>query len=79
MKITKRYLSVKQVSEYTSLSVKTVYQWVAERKIPHIKIGRRILFDISEIDNLMESLKRSHNQCEKTANKIIGDIHDRSI
>jgi excisionase family DNA binding protein len=71
----KRYASIKEVSEYTSLPVKTLYEWASVGTIPSIKIHRRVLFDLHDIDKVMNSLKRSSNQCEMTANKIIGDLH----
>ncbi len=79
MDITKRYANIKEVSEYTSLPVKTLYEWAGQGKIPSIKIERRVLFDLNEIDKVMASLKRTYLQHEKTANKIIGDVNDRSI
>ncbi len=80
MKITnKRYANIKEVSEYTSLPVKTLYEWAGQGKIPSIKIGRRVLFDLNDIDKAMASLKRTYLQHEKTANKIIGDLHGNGI
>lgn len=70
-----RYVSVKTVSTYTSLPVKTLYDWADTGRIPSIKIGRRVLFDLNDIDRVMDTFKRSSNQCVTTANKIIGDIH----
>jgi excisionase family DNA binding protein len=75
----KRYASIKEVSEYTSLPVKTLYEWAGTGRIPSIKIGRRVLFDLTKIDLVMDSFKRSSNQCELTANKIIGDLHGNDI
>ncbi|MBT6225190.1 MAG: helix-turn-helix domain-containing protein [Candidatus Scalindua sp.] len=72
---TKRYVSIKEVSAYTSLAENTLYEWAGQGKIPSIKIGRRVLIDLEDIDRLMSSFKRSTNQCETTANKIIGDLH----
>ncbi len=72
----KKYANIKDVSEYTSLPTKTLYDWASTVKIPSIKIGRRVLFDLNDIDNLMTSLKRNCNQNEKTANKIIEEIFD---
>ncbi len=73
--MTKRYANIKELSEYTSLPAKTLYDWASTGKMPSIKIGRRVLFDLHDIDNLMTSLKRNYYQNEKTTNKIIGDIH----
>ncbi len=77
--IAERYVDIKKVSEYTSLPTKTLYEWAGQGKIPSIKIGRRVLFDLHDIDKIMDSFKRSPNQCEMTANKIIGDLHGNGI
>ncbi len=79
MEITKRYANIKEVSEYTSLPVKTLYEWAVQGKIPSIKIGRRVLFDLYDIDKVMARLKRNDNQCDNIANKIIGDLHGNGI
>ncbi len=77
--MTKRYANIKEVSEYTSLPVKTLYEWASVGRIPSIKLGRRVLFDLHDIDEVMVSLKRTYLQHEKTANKIIGDLHGSGI
>ncbi|MCP4373211.1 MAG: helix-turn-helix domain-containing protein [Deltaproteobacteria bacterium] len=77
--MTKRYVSIKTVSEYTSIPVKPLYEWAAQGKIPSIKIGRRRLFDLKEIDSFMESMKHPYNQHEKTANKIITNYRNNDI
>ena len=78
-KITKRYVSIKEVSEYTSLSVKALYEWAGTGRIPSIKLGRRVLFDLHDIDQALASLKRTNNQEEKIVNKITGNLHDSNI
>lgn len=70
----KRYFNIKDISEYTSLPIKTLYDWASQGKIPSIKYGRRVLFDLEDIDRIMTSMKRNINQDEKTVNKIVGDI-----
>ena len=74
-----RYVDIKTVSRYTSLPVKTLYEWSGIGRIPSIKIGRRVLFDLHDIDKVMDSFKRSSDQCEKTVNKIIGDLQNNGI
>lgn len=71
----KRFVNVKTVSEYTSLPVKTLYEWAGTGRIPSVKIGRRVLFDLQDVDKFMESLKRPYNYSETIANKIVGDLH----
>ncbi len=74
-----RYVDIKVASRYTSLPVKTLYVWSGAGRIPSIKIGRRVLFDLHDIDKIMDSFKRSTDQCEMTVNKIIGGLHDNGI
>jgi len=74
-----RYVDIKTVSKYTSLPAKTLYEWASVGKIPSIKIGRRVLFDLNDIDKVMANLKRPYLQHEKTANKIVGELHGNGI
>ncbi len=77
--MTKRYANIKEVSEYTSLSIKTLYEWASIGKIPSIKLGRRVLFDLRDIDKVMASLKRTNNQGEKIVNEIVGGINGNNV
>ncbi|MCK6467198.1 MAG: helix-turn-helix domain-containing protein [Candidatus Brocadia sinica] len=70
----KRYTNIKEVSEYTSLPVKTLYEWASLGRIPSIKLGRRVLFDLNDIDNFMSSLKRDTGHSEKIIKKVIADV-----
>ena len=77
--IISRYIDIKELSIYTSLPTKTLYEWSSVGKIPSIKIGRRVLFDLHDIDKVMAGLKRNYNQCENIANKIVGDINGDGV
>jgi excisionase family DNA binding protein len=77
--VTKRYVDIKRVSRYTSLPIKTLYDWSNQGKFPCIKIGRRILFDIKDVDEAMSNLKKPLLKLENTVNKIIGDLHGNII
>ena len=48
----KRYVDAKAISEYTSLPKGTIYEWAGQGKIPSIKIGRKVLFDLQDISDL---------------------------
>ena len=69
-----RYVDIKKVSRYTSLSVNMLYEWASQGKIPSVKLGRRVIFDLNDIDALMASMKRNTNQVEEASDKIIGDL-----
>lgn len=75
----KRYCNIKEVSEYTSLPVKTLYEWAAQGRIPSIKIGRRVLFDLNDIDELMAKMKRDTELYERTTRKIISGVVNENV
>ena len=50
----KRYLSPKELAEYTGFSVYTIYLWIRQRKIPFIKKSRLKKFDKEEIDKWLK-------------------------
>ncbi len=75
----KRYVDIKSASRYTSLPVSTLYEWSGTGRIPSIKIGRRLLYDLSDIDQLMASLKRASKLCEETVNNIVGGANDSDV
>ncbi len=77
--MTKRYANIEEVFEYTSLPVKTLYEWASQGKIPSIKLGRRVLFDLHKIDEIMANLERPYLQHEKTTNKIIEGANGNNI
>jgi excisionase family DNA binding protein len=74
-----RYANIKEVSEYTSIPVQTLYEWAGQGRIPSIKMGRRVLFDLKDIDQIMASLKRPYNQSEETVNNIVIGFHGNDI
>lgn len=43
-------LNIQEASGYTGLSVHTLYTMVSQKRIPHIKLGRRVLFDKGLLD-----------------------------
>jgi excisionase family DNA binding protein len=75
----KRYANIKEVSEYTSLPVKSLYELASTGRFPSIKIGRRVLFDLQKIDKAMADLQRPYLQHEKTVEEIVGGINGNDI
>ena len=71
----RRYVNINEVSEYMSIPVKSLYELASLGRIPSIKYGRRVLFDLNDIDKMMESMKRTCNKEEEIDNKILGGVH----
>jgi excisionase family DNA binding protein len=50
-------LDIKQAAAYLGLKVNTLYQWVAQKRIPYVKSGRLVKFDLSDLDKFIEKSK----------------------
>lgn len=46
----KRYVGMNELSEYLGLTKGTLYVWVFQRKIPYLKVGKLVKFDIIAIE-----------------------------
>lgn len=46
----RRYLGIKELSQYIGVTEGTLYVWVCHRKIPFLKVGRLTKFDKIKID-----------------------------
>lgn len=51
------YMTAKEVADHTRLAKSTIYLMVERNEIPHIKFGRRVLFDTQEIHTWLEQKK----------------------
>ena len=52
-----RLLTKDEAAKYLRISVTTLGRMIRQREIPHIKLGRRVLFKMSDIDKYLESKK----------------------
>ena len=59
LKNDKRLLDAKSAAEYLSISRAKLYEWVDAGKIPSIRIDSRRLFDILELNDFVEKLKKT--------------------
>ena len=50
MALEKRFLGIEQLAEYLGIAKGTVYVWVCHRKIPYVKVGRLVKFDMQKIE-----------------------------
>ena len=44
-----KYIPMKEVAKFTTLSVATIKMLVRKKEIPHYRIGKRVIFDQQEI------------------------------
>lgn len=55
MNISKLCLSAMEVSDKTGLSLSMIRKLTSNREIPHIKVGRRILYPVYAIDDWLRT------------------------
>ncbi len=53
-----RLISVEEAAKYLGVQKSTIYSWAWRRKIPSVKMGRRLLFDQEDLDRMIEAGKR---------------------
>jgi len=53
----KRLLNIKELSTLIGVSVSTLYTWVSQRRIPYVKCGHSVRFDLEDINKWITKLK----------------------
>ena len=50
----RRLITAKEAGHYLSLSIETIYRITSQKKLPYLKIGDRVLFDVKVLDHWIE-------------------------
>lgn len=50
-----RLVGIRDASKILSVSTSTLYGWVWQRRIPFIKIGRSVRFEISDLEKFIQT------------------------
>lgn len=49
-----KLLTVKEVQNLLGLGRHTVYMWCSEKRIPHIRMGKKVMFSLPAIEKWLE-------------------------
>jgi excisionase family DNA binding protein len=60
-------LTVKQAASYLGAAPQTVYRWVAEKKIPYVKVGRLVRFRRGDLAGWVAHRTHATSSIEATA------------
>ena len=60
----KRYMSIKEASEFSGLSKWTLYQYSARGKIKIFKVGTKTIVPVTDFIEYLESHERTNNKKE---------------
>jgi excisionase family DNA binding protein len=55
----RRLLDINEAADYLNLSTSTLYSWVSQRRIPHLKLGGRVRFDKKALDRWIKRFERN--------------------
>jgi excisionase family DNA binding protein len=50
----RRLITAKEAGEYLSVSADTLYRLASRKRLPYLKIGERILFDVKALDHWID-------------------------
>ena len=54
-----KWLSVEEIGKYLNTSKDTIYKWIEQRDMPAHRVGRKWMFQRSDIDAWIKSGKAS--------------------
>ena len=60
--MTKEICNLKDLSKYLKISISEIRKLVREKKIPHFRLGNRIMFDLKTINNWIEKLQEKESK-----------------
>ena len=49
-----KLMSIEEAAQYTGLAVATLYKMVNHRRIPYLKVGSRLRFDVALLDGWLK-------------------------
>ena len=48
-----RLVNVHEAAKYLAVSVSTLYGWAWQRKLPFVKVGRALRFDLADLEKFI--------------------------
>ena len=48
-------ITVQDAAKFLAVSTSTLYSWVYQRRIPFVKVGRALRFELAELQNFIQS------------------------
>lgn len=48
--VEKRFIGIKECSQYLDVPIGTLYSWISLKKIPYHKFGKSVKFDLKDLE-----------------------------
>ena len=65
-----RLINIQEASEYLRIPVNTLYAWAKEGKIPSVKLGGLVRFDLQKINKWIEENSVQEKKFEHIMDKL---------
>ncbi len=52
------WVSKREMAKHLGVSVRTIDTWMARRRLPHVKLGRTVRFNLRDVDAHLKKLQR---------------------
>lgn len=62
--IQKRFFNAKEISTYLGVSEEAIRKWTLRGKIPFVKLGKSLRFDMIKIESWVKAKESSYTQKE---------------
>jgi excisionase family DNA binding protein len=66
-KIEPRLLTVQEAARFLTVSASTLYGWVWQRKIPFVKVGRALRFDLTDLEEFIEASRTPSRNSKRSS------------
>jgi excisionase family DNA binding protein len=60
----KRFFNAKEISNYLGVSEEAIRKWAIRGKIPFVKLGKSLRFDMIKIDSWVKTKENAYSQRE---------------
>jgi excisionase family DNA binding protein len=60
----KRFFNAKEISNYLGVSEEAIRKWAIRGKIPFVKLGKSLRFDMIKIDSWVKTKENTYSQRE---------------
>ena len=48
-------ITIQEAAKFLAVSISTLYGWVYQRRIPFVKVGRALRFELSELQKFIQA------------------------
>ncbi|MBN1567969.1 MAG: helix-turn-helix domain-containing protein [Acidobacteria bacterium] len=72
--MSKEYLTLKDLADYSSLSISSLTKLIKSGEIPHVRLERKILVKRTDFDYWARRRQRYHNKVNPIVKKLVDQI-----